>query len=96
MNKKLIFSLLLALAAAGIILFAVWVSSLLSWWLVFIIVYTIIIIPTYTVVTIWEDEDCFDLNDFWEAVAKRTEQLHTKKTSSNNCIEEDDDYIEYL
>lgn len=94
MNKKLIFSLLLALAAAGIILLAVWLSSLLSWWLVFVIVYTIMIIPTYTVVSIWEDEDCFDLDDFWEAVAKRNERLK-KKNSNTSSIVDDDDYREY-
>ena len=64
MNKRLLISLLLALAAAGIILFAVWLSSLLSWWLVFLIVYTIMIFPTYAAVTIWEDLNCFVLEDF--------------------------------
>lgn len=94
MNKKLLISLLLALAAAGIILLAVWLSSLLSWWLVFVIVYTIMIFPTHAAVTIWEDEDCFDLEDFWDAIAKRNERLHTKKPPSTSCIEEDD-YREY-
>jgi fatty acid desaturase len=92
MNKKLFISLLLALAAAGIILLVVWLSSLLSWWLVFTIVYTIMVIPTYTAVTIWEEEDCFDLEDFWDAIAERHERLQKKKpsSSSNSCIEEDD------
>ena len=94
MNKKLLISLLLALAAAGIILLAVWLSSLLSWWLVFIIVYTIMIFPTYAAVTIWEDEDCFDLEDFWDAIAERHERLQ-KKNSNTSSIVDDDDYREY-
>lgn len=91
MHKKLLISLLLALAAAGVILLAVWLSSLLSWWLVFIIVYTIMIFPTYTAVTIWEDEDCFDLEDFWDALVDRNERLK-KKNSNTSSIIEDDDY----
>lgn len=94
MHKKLLISLLLALAAAGIILLAVWLSSLLSWWLVFIIVYTIMIFPTYTAVTIWEDEDCFDLEDFWDAIAERHERLKKKNTNTSSIIE-DDDYQKY-
>lgn len=94
MNKKLIFSLLLALVAAGIILLAVWLSSLLSWWLVFIIVYTIMIFPTYAAVTIWEDEDCVDLEDFWDAITDRHERLK-KKNSNTSSIIDDDDYREY-
>lgn len=94
MHKKLLISLLLALAAAGVILLAVWLSSLLSWWLVFIIVYTIMIFPTYTAVTIWEDEDCFDLEDFWDALVDRNERLK-KKNSNTSSIIEDDDYQKY-
>lgn len=94
MNKKLLISLLLALAAAGIILLAVWLSSLLSWWLVFVIVYTIMIFPTHAAVTIWEDEDCFDLEDFWDAIAERHERLKKKK-SNTSFIVDDDDYREY-
>ena len=94
MNKKLLISLLLALAAAGIILLAVWLSSLLSWWLVFVIVYTIMIFPTHAAVTIWEDEDCFDLEDFWDAIAERHERLK-KKNSNTSSIIDDDDYREY-
>lgn len=90
MSKRLLISLLLALAAAGIILFAVWLSSLLSWWLVFLIVYTIMIFPTYTAVTIWEDEDCFDLEDFWDAIAERHERLKKKNSNTSSIIEEDD------
>jgi fatty acid desaturase len=84
----------LALAAAGIILLAVWLGSLLSWWLVFIIVYTIMIFPTYTAVTIWEEEDCFDLEDFWDAIAERNERLK-KKNSNTSSIIDDDNYREY-
>ena len=94
MNKKLLISLLLALAAAGIILLAVWLGSLLSWWLVFIIVYTIMIFPTYAAVTVWEEEDCFDLEDFWDAIAERNERLK-KKNSNTSSIIDDDDYREY-
>lgn len=92
MNKKLLLTLILALAAAGVILLAVWLSSLLSWWLVFVIVYTIMIFPTYSAVTIWEEEDCFDLEDFWDALAERQKRLSKKKnkTSTTSFIEEDD------
>lgn len=94
MNKKLLISLLLALAAAGIILLAVWLGSLLSWWLVFVIVYTIMIFPTHAAVTIWEDEDCFDLEDFWDAIAERHERLKKKKSNTSSIVD-DDDYREY-
>jgi fatty acid desaturase len=94
MNKKLLIALALALAATGAILLIVWLSSLLSWWLVFIIVYTIMIFPTYAAVTIWEEEDCWDLEDLWDAIAERHERLK-KKNSKSSSIIEDDDYQKY-
>ena len=98
MNKKLLVSLLLALAAAGVTLLVVWLSSLLSWWLVFVIVYTIMVFPAYTVVTIWDEEQCYDLEDFWDALTSRQKKLSDKKdekTASSNSIFDTDDYRKY-
>lgn len=94
MNKKLLITLALALAAGALIMFIVWVASLLSWWLVFLLVYTILIFPTYSAVTIWEEEDCIDMEDFWDALEERRNRLRKKKTTPTSMIEEDD-YREY-
>lgn len=90
MNKKLLITLALALAAGALVMFIVWVASLLSWWLVLLLVYTILIFPTYSAVTIWEEEDCFDMEDFWDALEERRKRLRKKKTSPTSMIEEDD------
>jgi hypothetical protein len=52
------------------------------------------IFPTYAAVTIWEDEDCFDLEDFWDAIAERHERLKKKKSNTSSIVD-DDDYREY-
>lgn len=90
MNKKLLITLALALAAGALVMFIVWVASLLSWWLVLLLVYTILIFPTYSAVTIWEEEDCFDMEDFWDALEERRKRLRKKKTPPTSMIEEDD------
>lgn len=90
MNKKLLITLALALAAGALVMFIVWIASLLSWWLVFLLVYTILIFPTYSAVTIWEEEDCIDMEDFWDALEERRNRLRKKKIPPTSMIEEDD------
>ncbi len=90
MNKKLLIALALALAAGAVALLIVWAASLLSWWFVLLILYTILIFPTYSAVTIWDEEDCYDIDDFWEALAERRDRLRKKKTPPTSMIEEDD------
>lgn len=79
----------LTFAAALIFTGAFWVLQWISWWVVFMVAMFIFAPLAHYCVKLWTEEDCYDLEDFFEVLSEKPwknppeeEEPHKNK----NCI----------
>ena len=72
-------SLVLAAAGASLLAFVLWVMSICSWFVIWAMLVAGLVPIAPAAINIWREQDCVDLKDFKDALAKRYKK---KKTSS--------------
>lgn len=86
-----VFAILAGVLACGI----VWVLQWLSWWLVFITAMVCFIPVTSFIVNLWCDEDCDDLQDFFDVIEDRNEDRKEFKELKKREKEEKENRISW-
>lgn len=84
--KDYLLSLVLAVVGAAILVFALWLFSLVSWAIVWAVLVFAMIPVGKAAIDLWHEESCYDLDDFWTALMEHKKE---KKTSS---ITDDEDW----
>jgi hypothetical protein len=85
----------LAILAGALACGVFWVFQWLSWWIVFIVAMICFIPVANSAVNLWFDEDCDDLQDFFDAIEERNEDKKEFRELKKQEREENENRISW-
>jgi hypothetical protein len=86
-----VFAILAGALTCGVL----WVLQWLSWWIVFIAAMICLIPVASSAVNLWFDEDCDDLQDFFDAIEERNEDKKEFRELKKQEREENENRISW-
>lgn len=88
--KDYLISLMFAMLGAILVVFFIWLFSLISWAIVWAALVFVLIPVMNAAINLWRNENCYDWDDFFSALFK-----DKKKNHSNSIIGDENDYEDW-